>query len=438
MAVKLWPMARGTFWLSSGFGPRWGVTHRGLDLATNGGVFGTPIYAAADGLVVRSGPASGFGHWIVVDHQTTLGVDTVYGHMYAKDLLVREGAWVRAGQHIANVGSDGESSGPHLHFEVWGPPGRFGGSFIDPEVWLEDAAYPGEQEEVSGMGPAVLSAAMGGSLSTSRYAELLPGFVAAMRAAEINTVDRAAMWCAQIGHESAGLRYMEEIASGAAYEYRTDLGNTFAGDGVRFKGSGPIQLTGRHNFTLFSRWCAARGYTSDPGVVVNNPDMVRDDPRFGFLAASWYWTVARPQINAMADRRDLEGVTRAINGGLNGLADRRARYQRCLVMGESLLPQDEEEISMSAKDDIIGFIKGYVGPVISDVKDVREQLTGGRDWGEFPGWPQLGQNDDGANMTVVDSLADTRRRVIALEEKFAAAAEAAGSLPGVPDEDAPA
>ena len=177
---------------------------------------------------------------------------------------------------------------------------------------------------------------MGGSLSLSEYQRLLPGMENAMRAANVTTPLRAAMWVAQIGHESVGLRYMEEIASGDAYEWRRDLGNIYAGDGRRYKGSGPIQLTGRNNFRAFTNWANSQGHTSIDFEA--NPHLVREDPKWGFLAASWYWVVARPQINSLADRGDLEGVTRAINGGLNGLADRRARYNRALQMGSRILP----------------------------------------------------------------------------------------------------
>ena len=170
----------------------------------------------------------------------------------------------------------------------------------------------------------------------NRAQQMLPGYIEAMRAAHITTPDRAAMFAAQIGHESAGLVYMEEIASGTAYEGRSDLGNNQPGDGRRYKGSGPIQLTGRNNFRAFTRWANEQGHTSLDFEA--RPELVRTDPRWGFLAASWYWTVARPQINSLADRRDIEGVTRAINGGLNGLDDRRHRYNHALTMGSRLLP----------------------------------------------------------------------------------------------------
>lgn len=184
------------------------------------------------------------------------------------------------------------------------------------------------------MDAGTLAEAMGYSANVD-YTRFAEPFTQAMRVAGITTVNRAAMWCAQIGHESAGLRYMEEIASGAAYEGRVDLGNTQPGDGRRFKGSGPIQLTGRHNFRAFTRWANANGHTTIDFEA--QPHLVREDPRWGFLAASWYWTAARPQLNALSDANNLEGATRAINGGLNGLADRNARWHKCFSMGGRLL-----------------------------------------------------------------------------------------------------
>ncbi|MBF6225321.1 peptidoglycan DD-metalloendopeptidase family protein [Nocardia abscessus] len=134
------PMATGTFTVSDTFGSRGGA-HRGVDLAA---ADGTPIFSVSDGRVVAAGPASGFGNWIVVDSVDTNGrsYSAVYGHMWDSGVFVRPGDTVAAGQHIGAVGSAGESSGPHLHFEIV-PGGRFtGGRQIDPVPWLDGAPTP--------------------------------------------------------------------------------------------------------------------------------------------------------------------------------------------------------------------------------------------------------------------------------------------------------
>ncbi|MFY9808814.1 MAG: M23 family metallopeptidase [Pseudonocardiaceae bacterium] len=112
---------------TSGFGGRWGAFHYGIDLAN---AIGTPILAAADGVVVESGPASGFGLWIRIRHSD--GTITVYGHINRS--LVVAGQKVRAAQEIAEMGNRGNSTGPHLHFEVWNPAGKK----INPLIWLHE------------------------------------------------------------------------------------------------------------------------------------------------------------------------------------------------------------------------------------------------------------------------------------------------------------
>lgn len=113
--------------LTSAAGARWGTTHYGLDIAN---VIGTPIYAFAEGVVVESGPASGFGLWVVIQHPD--GSRTLYGHI--NRTLVEVGQRVEAGQLIAEVGNRGRSTGPHLHFEVWDSDG----TKLDPMAWLRD------------------------------------------------------------------------------------------------------------------------------------------------------------------------------------------------------------------------------------------------------------------------------------------------------------
>lgn len=184
------------------------------------------------------------------------------------------------------------------------------------------------------MDARTLADAMGCGLDTAtRY---VADFNTALFRAQCTTVVRVAMFCAQVGHESAGLRFMEEIASGAAYEGRKDLGNTHPGDGVRFKGRGPIQLTGRANYARFGQWAQREGMVSDPNYFIDNPKDVATG-RWGFLAAAWYWTVMR-NMNGHADARDIVGATKGVNGGTNGLADRTARWNHCLTLGNALLP----------------------------------------------------------------------------------------------------
>ncbi|WP_238598287.1 M23 family metallopeptidase [Saccharothrix sp. ALI-22-I] len=115
--------AEGTF--TSGFGGRWGTTHYGVDIANP---IGTPILSVMDGVVVEAGPASGFGLWVRVRHND--GTITIYGHV--NETLVSAGQQVHAGQQIATMGNRGQSTGPHLHFEVW----INGSQKINPVGWL--------------------------------------------------------------------------------------------------------------------------------------------------------------------------------------------------------------------------------------------------------------------------------------------------------------
>lgn len=135
----------------------------------------------------------------------------------------------------------------------------------------------------------------------------------------IDTTLRAAHFLGQVAHESAAGRYMEEIASGRAYEGRKDLGNTQPGDGVRFKGRGLIQLTGRYNYRRYSRAI----YGDDRALI--NPEMVAELPDAA-MAAGWYWH--DKALNVIADGDDVRAVTRIVNGGYNGLEDRIRRTEQ--------------------------------------------------------------------------------------------------------------
>lgn len=136
------------------------------------------------------------------------------------------------------------------------------------------------------------------------------------------------MFIAQIAHESAGFRYREEIASGAAYEGRHDLGNTHPGDGRRFKGRTYIQITGRHNYRAVSE-ALDEDFVRHPARLA--------EPRYAALGAAWWWS--SHGCNGLADRGSIEDVTRRINGGLNGLSDRKRYYRRAVLVAAFLAPK---------------------------------------------------------------------------------------------------
>ncbi|SCW57161.1 putative chitinase [Sphingobium faniae] len=128
---------------------------------------------------------------------------------------------------------------------------------------------------------------------------------------------RLSHFFAQLVHESGSFRYMEEIASGAAYEGRKDLGNVVAGDGKRYKGRGPLQITGRANYQRFGRLI---------GIDIEDSPELAAHPSIGLHLALEYWRDRK--LNAMADRDDVVAVTKAVNGGSNGLSDRMAQLSK--------------------------------------------------------------------------------------------------------------
>ena len=145
--------------------------------------------------------------------------------------------------------------------------------------------------------------------------EYLPHLNAAMLTADITSDTRKAVFIAQIGHESDGFQTLEEYSSGRQYEGRRDLGNTQSGDGRRFKGRGPIQITGRYNY---------QKYGNAIGVdLINNPELAAT-PEIGFQVTAEYWK--QNELNDYADRGQFDTVTSRINGGQNGRADRRRRW----------------------------------------------------------------------------------------------------------------
>ena len=177
-----------------------------------------------------------------------------------------------------------------------------------------EAGHIGDPAEI------VLSRATG--LSVDRCRAILPQVEDGLAASQCDTPLRIAMWLAQIGHESDNFNATEEYAKGG--RYAPYIGRTW------------IQITWAENYAGFSQWCFDRGLVPTRSYFVDNPAELADQ-RWAGLGPAWYWTVARPQINALCDSGDLIGVTRAINGGTNGLDDRTVRYRRALGVGDDLL-----------------------------------------------------------------------------------------------------
>lgn len=153
--------------------------------------------------------------------------------------------------------------------------------------------------------------------AATRYSKFLPFINKFSSEFGIDTPLRMAHYLAQIAHESGELRYTKEIASGVAYEGRKDLGNINKGDGVKFKGRGLIQITGRANYEAYKKYC---GFD-----VVSNPSFL-ELPLGAVRSSMWFFAVYK-NLNKCADADDVETITKRINGGLNGY-DSRKEYLR--------------------------------------------------------------------------------------------------------------
>lgn len=184
--MRYWPMEQG-FSLTSPFGPRDGDFHWGQDFGHDGGSGGLPVYAAQGGNVDHSGPASGFGYWICLDHTDADGSGyTVYGHIIPE---VNQGTRVEAGQRIGHINPDSGTNGgvpPHLHFEyyrtTWMPSATRQGECLDPLPWLDGASYP--NTETKGSLP----------LSTTIYGPDISHFQAGMNLTEVKAEGFAFVW----------------------------------------------------------------------------------------------------------------------------------------------------------------------------------------------------------------------------------------------------
>jgi len=186
--------------------------------------------------------------------------------------------------------------------------------------------------------------------------EISSVFAPILNSYDINTKLRIAHFMGQITHECAGFRTTEEFASGAAYEGRKDLGNIQAGDGKRYKGRGLIQLTGRANYQKI-------------GNILNlpledNPELA-SEPVTSLKIACEYWRTRN--INAAADRDDLIKVTKLVNGGLNGLEDRRKYLQKAKT---SLAGIEGIRVATSEGGHTIVLRRGSLGAAVIELQEL--------------------------------------------------------------------
>lgn len=167
--------------------------------------------------------------------------------------------------------------------------------------------------------------AMGWSRLTPDKAQIHAEALApALEQYEINTPLRIAAALAQFGHETGGFRWLRELGGDRyfrMYEGRRDLGNIHDGDGAKYRGRGYIQITGRDNYFRAQR------ATNLP--LINTPELA-EQPGFAALISCWWWQ--QRGLNPVADAGEFRRMTRMINGGLNGLKDREAKYAIALTL----------------------------------------------------------------------------------------------------------
>ena len=273
-------------------------------------------------------------------------------------------------------------------------------------------------------------------LTSTQFSKLFPnckdpdGWVDAMNEVfpkyEINTNRRIAAFIAQCGHESGGWRVFSENLNYSAkaldavfgkyfkragrdaneyarqpekianvvYANRMDNGDTDSGDGWRYRGRGPIQLTGKHNYSKFS---------ADMGVdAIDNPDMVSEDKEVALMSAIWYWN--SNNLNRYADSADIKMLTKRINGGYIGLEDRIHHWEEALhALGDdaTLIESADEDDSFDL-DEIGVLRKGAKG---EGVKIMQEALGIGADGDFGPGTERALKEWQKSNGLVADGIA---------------------------------
>ena len=445
------PVPKG-FVVTSPFGARWGTTHWGTDFGKAGGSGGQPIYAVRDGLITRAGNASGFGKWITLDVDAAHGGGLyVYGHIIPE---VTVGQRVIEGQRIGHINPDSSTNGgvaPHLHFEhhryVWSQPGP---DRLDPmqnvlagATWVGDSTKEESMTTIFGVDVSEHQDGMSLAAAKAQGMEF-----AILRLCDGTYRDRT-FRSHLADAENAGLLvstywYLRAPSEGSTIAQQVDVIDQQMG-GRRDLGvwidvesvSGNRKLLTGADVWAAKRELEKRGYHV-PGIYSGAwywAQMPGGEPSMDGLGYLWVSSHGRNRTGTPRDLYTGDGgdghagwsyplgnrkpdiLQYGSNAHVAGRivdinAYKGTRNQLATIFNGTTTSED---LDMNAVDRIKAFISGYLGPVISDVKDIRQQLTGGRDAGDYSGWPQLGQDSQGRNLTLVDAIAAIRHQLVQIQ-----------------------
>lgn len=444
------PVDRG-FVVTSPLGARWGTTHWGVDYGLAGGSGGKPIYAIKAGTIIQAGPATGFGQWIRLDHPASNGGgETVYGHIIPE---VQAGQQVREGQRIGRINPDSRTNGgvaPHLHLEhyrySWVPASRrvLGQTILDPQQVLKGAAWPGstapaapppgtlfgvdvsehqdgmslKQAAREGMAFAIIRTTDGTYKDRTYRSHLEDAESAGMLTAAYHYLRNPSEGTSVAQQVQASIEVMGDKKRPMWIDVETEAGlhvdhirackREFEAQGVRVIGvysyvpywEGRIQPSEPDSHEFGALWVAAYGRNAHGTPRELYP---------GDTHRQWGYPLGnqKPVIWQYGSNARVAGRSVDIN------AYRGSRDQlKALFTGTTPTTSKEEE-KLTTKY-FRDFLTGYLGPQIDALQEVWRQLRGpgGR------GWPQLGQNEAGENLSLVDAVAALRHDVARLERKL--------------------
>ena len=399
------PVPKG-FKVTSPYGPRWGTTHWGTDYGC-GNNADKPVYAVKDGTVTRAGAASGFGRWVTIDHPASNGGgETVYGHIIPE---VTPGQKVREGQRIGRIDGNQATNGgvvPHLHFEwhrySWTPPGP---NRLNPEDMLKGAKWVGDTPTPVRAATAVAANVLDW---TARFTFGRPRPTHQIRNIIVHVTVNAP------GTPAENVATYQINSRSGSYHELTDttikhlIENT--DDWLTWSSGNYGNDIGWHrSFVMWGNETRAQWLKYD--------DMLREAAKrdaekcIEFNIPPVKLTAAELRAGKRGFAGHLEtglawGGTDHVDPGTGFPWDIYLGYVRDYINGTN----KKEEGDMLTKKYFTDFIKGFIGPIISDVKDIRQQITGGRDAGEYPGWSisQLVKNygaKPGDNGTLPEMLA---------------------------------